>query len=101
MWDFPGGSVVKNPPMSAGLIPGPGKFHMPYATKACVPQLLKPKHPSTYMLQLLKPTCLEPVRHSKRSYHSEKPWHCNEEWPSLMATRESPATTMKTQHNQK
>ena len=28
MWDFPGGSVVKNPPMSAGLIPGPGKFHM-------------------------------------------------------------------------
>ena len=30
--DFPGGSVVKNPPTSAGdtgLIPGPGRSHMP------------------------------------------------------------------------
>ena len=30
--DFPGGIVVKNPPASAGdtgLIPGPGRSHMP------------------------------------------------------------------------
>ena len=30
--DFPGGAVVKNPPASAGdtgLIPGPGRPHMP------------------------------------------------------------------------
>ena len=30
--DFPGGSVVKNPPANAGdkgLSPGPGRFHMP------------------------------------------------------------------------
>ena len=29
--DFPGGSVVKNPPANAGdmgSIPGPGRFHM-------------------------------------------------------------------------
>ena len=31
-WDFPGGAVVKNPPANAGdtgLIPGPGRSHMP------------------------------------------------------------------------
>ena len=30
---LPGGSVVKNPPANAGdtgLIPGPGRFHMPW-----------------------------------------------------------------------
>ena len=30
--DFPGGAVVKNPPASVGdmgLIPGPGRSHMP------------------------------------------------------------------------
>ena len=30
--DFPGGTVVKNPPANAGdtgSIPGPGRFHMP------------------------------------------------------------------------
>ena len=29
--------------------------------------------------QLLKPTCLEPVLHSKRSHHNEKPTHHNED----------------------
>ena len=31
-WDFPGGTVVKNPPANAGdtgSIPGPGRSHMP------------------------------------------------------------------------
>ena len=31
--DFPGGTVVKNPPANAGdtsLSPGPGRFHMPW-----------------------------------------------------------------------
>ena len=31
-WDFPGGTVDKNPPANAGhtgLIPGPGRSHMP------------------------------------------------------------------------
>ena len=34
--DFPGGQMVKNPPANAGdmsLIPGPGRSHMPRATK--------------------------------------------------------------------
>ena len=29
--------------------------------------------------QLLKPVCLEPVLHNKRSHHNEKPAHRNEE----------------------
>ena len=32
--DFPGGTVVKNPPANAGdmgLIPGPGRSHMPWS----------------------------------------------------------------------
>ena len=56
---FPGGSVVKNLPANAGdtgSIPGPGRSHMHGATKS---------------------VCLEPVLHSKRSYHKEKPAHCN------------------------
>ena len=31
-WDFPGGTVVKNPPSNAGdtgSIPGPARSHMP------------------------------------------------------------------------
>ena len=32
-----------------------------------------------HMPQLLKPTCLEPMIHNKRSHHNEKPAHHNEE----------------------
>ena len=53
------------------------------------------------MLQLLKPTRLEPVLHNKRSHHSERPVHCNEEQPPLAATRESPHVATKTQRSQK
>ena len=41
--DFPGGTVVKNPPANAGDMgssPGPGRSHMPQSNKACAPQLL-------------------------------------------------------------
>ena len=41
--DFPGGPVVNSPPARAenmGLISGPGRFHMPWGSRACVPQLL-------------------------------------------------------------
>ena len=43
--DFPGGTVVKNPPANVGdmgSIPGPGRFHMLRSNWACVPQLLSP-----------------------------------------------------------
>ena len=42
-WDFPGGTVVKNPPDNArdmGSSPGPGRSHMPLSNYAHVPQLL-------------------------------------------------------------
>ena len=38
-YDFPGDTVDKNPPANAGdtgLIPGPGRFHMPQSNWACV-----------------------------------------------------------------
>ena len=40
MTDFPGGPVVKNPPANAGdtgLVPSPGRFHMPRGNEAHVP----------------------------------------------------------------
>ena len=42
--DFPRGAVVKNPPANAedwGLIPGPGRSHMPWSNETCAPQLLR------------------------------------------------------------
>ena len=48
-----------------------------------------------------EPARLEPVLHNKRGRDSERPAHCDEEWPPLAATRESPRTEMKTQHSQK
>ena len=76
MWalgDFPGGTVVKNPPANAGdtgSSPGPGRSHMPRSNQAHGPQLLSSR---TCEPQLLKPAHLEPVLHNKRSHHNEKP----------------------------
>ena len=42
-WDFPGGTVVKNPPANAGdsgSSPGLGRSHMPRSNRAREPQLL-------------------------------------------------------------
>ena len=44
-WGFPGDSMVKNLPANAGdmgLIPGPGRSHMPWSNQAQMPQLLSP-----------------------------------------------------------
>ena len=63
MLDFPGGTVDKNPPASAGnmgLIPGLGRFHMLWSNKAHAPQLLKPAN-------------LETMLCTKKSHHNEKP----------------------------
>ena len=68
--------MVKNPLVNAGhvgSIPGLEEFYMRGATKpvclalgsgACTPQLLCPR-------------TLEPVHHSKRAHHNEKPSDCN------------------------
>ena len=79
--DFPGGAVVKNPPAIAGYTgssPGPGRSHMLWSHLDCVPQLLS-LHSRDREPQLLKPACLEPVLHNKRSHHNEKPAHRNKE----------------------
>ena len=70
--DFPGGIVDRSPPANTGdmgLIPGPGRFHMPQSYWARVPQP-------------------EPMLHNKRGHCNEKPVNHNEEWPLLAATRE-------------
>ena len=48
-----------------------------------------------------EPARLEPVLRNKRGRDSERPAHCDEEWPPLATTRESPHTEVKTQHSQK
>ena len=71
---FPGGSVVKNLPTSAGdtgSIPDLGSSHKAYS-----PQLLS-LCSRARELQLLKFVHPEPVLHNKRRHHSEKPMHHN------------------------
>ena len=48
-----------------------------------------------------EPARLEPVLRNGRGRDSEMPAHCDEEWPPLSATGESPHTETKTQHSQK
>ena len=67
--DFPGGTMVKNPPANAGdtgSSPGLGRSHVPWSGWAREPQLLKPAR-------------LEPVLRNKRSHRDEKPVHRNKE----------------------
>ena len=80
-WDFPGGAVVRNPSANAGdtgLIPGPGRSNMPRSNWARAPQLQSLRS-RAHVPQLLKPACLEPVLHNKRSHRNEKPTHRVEE----------------------
>ena len=88
MLDFPGSSVVKNPPANAGDTGSALVQEDPTcrrATKsvshkywACI---LEPTSHNywAHVPQLLKPVCLEPMLRNKRSHHSEKPEHRNEE----------------------
>ena len=75
MRDFPGGSVDKNPPANAGdmgLIPGPGRSHLPYNYQTHTPQLLKPACPGPVLCQEATETrsprtamkSIAPVHHS-------------------------------------
>ena len=76
---FPGGTVVKKPPANAGdagLIPGPGRFHLPRSNW-------------DHELQLLKPPCLQPVLH-------ENPAHRNQREPA--PSNGDPAQPNQTKH---
>ena len=100
--DFPGGTVDKKPPTSAGdagPIPGPRRVHVPRSDSTYAPQLLRP-HSSAHVLQLLRSVGLEPVL-QKRSLCSENPTHHNEEETLLAAAGGSLHKVMKTQHSQK
>ena len=100
---FPGGSVVKNPPANAedtGLIPGPGRSHVPSNNLAHALQLLSlgstawEPHYWAHMLLLLKLT--NPRDHALQQ---EKPVHCNQRGALLSENREKTWAEVKTQHS--
>ena len=81
---FPGGWLVKNPPVSAGdtgSIPGLGRSWG--ATKPVLPHLLslcfraRESKPLSAMGGNWSPHALEPMLCNKRSHHNEKPTHGN------------------------
>ena len=87
-WDFPGGTVVKNPPTSAGdagliLVQEDPTCHG--TTKPvrhnCWACALEPTSHNywAHAPQLLKPAHLEPMLHNKRSHCNEKATHRSEE----------------------
>ena len=71
--EFPGGPVVKDPLANVrdtGLIPGPGRFHMPQNNQACSPQLLSP------CSRALKPQRLKPVCRRTSGLQQKQPPQC-------------------------
>ena len=87
----------RNLPASAedtGVIPGPGRSTCHGATKPV-------RHNyQAHVLQLLKPSVLEPVLHNERSNCNQKPTPRSEEQPTLAPVRESLHTATMT-HCQK
>ena len=75
--DFPGGTVVKNPPANAGDMgssPGPGRSHMPRSNKARAPQLLSLRS-RAHEPQLVSPHAATTEAHvpRARALQQEKP----------------------------
>ena len=86
--DFPGGTVVKNPPAKAGTWVWALVREDPTCCGATKPMChnywactLQPMSHNywAHVPQLLKPAHLEPVLCNKRSHRNEKPVHHNEE----------------------
>ena len=50
---------------------------------------------------ITEPARLEPVPRNKRGHDSERPAHCDEEWPLPATTRESPCTETKTRSEER
>ena len=61
-----------------GLIPGPGRSHVPQRNQAHAPQLMS-LCSRDWKPQLLKSEHLEPVLGDKRSHRNEDPSHRNKE----------------------
>ena len=103
--DFPGGTVHKNLPASAGdmsSVPSMRRFHMPWSNRAHVPQLLSP-HTAT-----IEPHAANTETYTPRACAlqqekplNEKPMHTSEESSPLAATTEGPNKTTKTHHRRK
>ena len=75
--DFPGGAVVRNPPVNAGdtgSSPGPGRYHMPRRDWAHAPQLLSLRSRAREP-QLLSPRAATTEAHVPRARapQQEKP----------------------------
>ena len=66
----------------------------------CMPQLLKLACFRALTWQLLKPVCLEPVLHNKRSHFNVKPEACALQ-QMFTTSRESQCAATKTQYSQK
>ena len=86
--DFPSGAVVKNCLLRQGTRVQARVWEDPTCCGATKPMrhnywacALEPACHNYWACvpQLLKPACLEPVLHSKRSHCDEKPAHCNRE----------------------
>ena len=77
-WDFPGGSVVNNPPASIGGTssnPGLGGSYMPCTAGPAGPSCLSSLCSGVWQLQQLKPMCPRALLGNKTSLCDEKPVH--------------------------
>ena len=84
--DFLSGSVDKNSPANSGgmgLIPGPGRFHMPWSNQTCEAQLPKC---STREATAMRSPCT-PTKSSPRSLQLEKA-HASQPRPSTIKTKQ-------------
>ena len=91
---FPGGSVVKNPAANSGdmgLIPDPGRFHMPRSSYTRGPQLLSAGATAA--------EARGPVLRNGGSHRSEKPEHCNERAAPARHSQRKALAAMKIQHS--
>ena len=76
--------------------------YKPHSSSACVPQLLSPPATTTEPESHddWSPGTLRTVLSNKRSPHSERPVHLNEEQPQLASAGESLRSAGQTQHSQ-